>query len=91
MRSYCLRRRASYSRPESDDSVGPSRNFRRRGVERDTTGTSEGSFHAGFLDFDIGFEGIGSGGGREDEDSASESEGSDPDPASSSPLSSSES
>jgi hypothetical protein len=80
MRSYCLRRRVSYSRPESDDSAGASRSFRRRGAERDTTGESEGSVHAGFLVLRIGFWGTGASEGREEDDSAFELEISDSDP-----------
>lgn len=72
MRSYCLRKRVSYSRPESEDSVGASRSFRRRGADSDTTGELEGSVHAGFLDLSAGIGGTGAGEGREEDDSASE-------------------
>jgi len=55
--------------------VGASRSLRRRGAERETTGESEGSVHAGgFLDFNIGFGGGGGCEGCEDDDSASDSD-----------------
>lgn len=75
IRSYCRRRRASYSRPESVSSVGASRSLRSREEASDTVGGSEGSIQAGGLrDFS---KGLGEGDRvREDdgdEGSASES------------------